>query len=88
MLCVASFFSQLLSLIPRPTLPQLVARHGAEKGAKGLTGWTNFTAMLFCQFVTRLKQNARYQVVDNWLLPQRSTIRADQVIRLFFKAIK
>jgi hypothetical protein len=50
MVRVASLFSQLLSLIPRPTFQQLVAKHGAEKGAKGLTCWAHFTAMLFCQF--------------------------------------
>ena len=44
----ASLFSQLLKLVPRTEFERLVRRHGAEKGAKGFTCWTQFVAMLFC----------------------------------------
>ena len=44
----ASLFSQLLRQVPRSEFDHLVRRHGAEKGAKGFTCWTQFVAMLFC----------------------------------------
>jgi len=44
----ASLFSQLLQQVPRLEFEQLVRKHGAEKGAKGFTCWTQFVAMLFC----------------------------------------
>ena len=44
----ASLFSQLLQQVPRGDFDQLVRQHGAEKGAKGFTCWTQLVAMLFC----------------------------------------
>jgi hypothetical protein len=49
MVRTASLFSQLLQLIPRKEFADLVAKHQAERHAKGFTCWTQFTAMLFCQ---------------------------------------
>ncbi|MFQ5510117.1 MAG: IS4 family transposase [Leptospirillia bacterium] len=42
-------FSQILKLIPRTEFEQLVRKTGAERAAKGLTSWSQFVAMLFCQ---------------------------------------
>ena len=44
----ASLFNQLLQQVPRGEFDRLVRKHGAEKGAKGFTCWTQFVAMLFC----------------------------------------
>jgi len=44
-----SIFSQLLRLFPRLEFEALVAKHGAEKHAKGFSCWTQFVAMAFCQ---------------------------------------
>jgi len=44
-----SMFSQLLKLIPRLEFERLVRECGAEYRAKGLSSWTQFVAMLFCQ---------------------------------------
>lgn len=44
-----SMFSQLLKLFPRIEFEQLVRETGAEYGAKGLSSWSQFVAMLFCQ---------------------------------------
>lgn len=44
----ASLFSQLLQQVPRDEFDKLLREHGAEKGAKGFTCWTQFVAMLFC----------------------------------------
>ena len=44
-----SMFSQLLKLIPRIEFERLVKESGAEYRAKGLTSWSQFVAMLFCQ---------------------------------------
>ncbi len=44
----ASLFSQLLQHFPRHEFDRLVRKHGAEKGAKGFSCWTQFVAMLFC----------------------------------------
>jgi len=49
MVRVASLFSQLLDHFPRTEFAALVKKHGAERGAKGFTCWTQFTSMLFCQ---------------------------------------
>lgn len=49
MVRTASLFSQLLYQIPRNEFAKLVAKHNAERHAKGFTCWTQFTAMLFCQ---------------------------------------
>lgn len=42
-------FSQILKLIPRTEFEQLVKKTGAERAAKGLSSWSQFVAMLFCQ---------------------------------------
>jgi len=44
-----SMFSQILKLIPRVEFEGLVRKTGAEHGAKGLSSWSQFVAMLFCQ---------------------------------------
>jgi hypothetical protein len=44
----ASLFSQLLNHFPRTEFQHLLRKHGAEKGAKGFTCWTQLVAMLFC----------------------------------------
>ncbi len=49
MIRTASLFSQLLHQVPRNEFAKLVAKHDAERNAKGFTCWTQFTAMLFCQ---------------------------------------
>jgi len=49
MVKVASLFSQLLHHVPRSQFAALVARHQAERSAKGFTCWTQFVAMMFCQ---------------------------------------
>ena len=48
MIKVASLFSQLLHHFPRTEFAQLVAKHQAERRAKGFTCWTQMVAMLFC----------------------------------------
>lgn len=49
MVRTASLFSQLLQQVPRSLFAELVAKHGAERHAKGFTCWTQFVSMLFCQ---------------------------------------
>jgi len=44
----AGLFSQLLNQISRVEFASLVAKHGAERGAKGFTCYMQLTAMLFC----------------------------------------
>ena len=44
-----SMFSQMLKLFPRTEFEQLVRQTGAEYRAKGLSSWSQFVAMLFCQ---------------------------------------
>lgn len=44
-----SMFSQILKLIPRLEFERLVRETGAERGAKGLSSWSQFVAMMFCQ---------------------------------------
>lgn len=44
-----SMFSQILKLIPRLEFECLVRETGAERGAKGLSCWGQFVAMMFCQ---------------------------------------
>lgn len=46
----ASLFSQLLEQIPRTEFAALVAKHRAERHARGFTCWEQLVAMLFCQF--------------------------------------
>jgi Transposase DDE domain/Domain of unknown function (DUF4372) len=45
-----SMFSQVLKLVPRIEFQQIVRETGAEYRAKGLSSWSQFVAMLFCQF--------------------------------------
>jgi hypothetical protein len=42
-------FSQILKLIPRTDFQGLVQQTGAEARSKGLSSWSQFVAMLFCQ---------------------------------------
>jgi hypothetical protein len=49
MVQVASLFNQLLQHFPRAEFAALVKKHGAERGAKGFTCWTQLVSMLFCQ---------------------------------------
>jgi len=44
----ASLFSQLLRHFRRLEFASLVKKHGAERGAKGFTCWTQWVAMTFC----------------------------------------
>jgi hypothetical protein len=48
MIKVASLFSQLVRHVSRLEFHQLVAKHEAERGAKGFACWTQFVAMMFC----------------------------------------
>jgi Domain of unknown function (DUF4372)/Transposase DDE domain len=45
----SSMFSQILKLIPRIEFERLVKETGAEYASKGLSSWSQFVAMLFCQ---------------------------------------
>lgn len=42
-------FSQILKLIPRTAFQRIVQQTGAEARSKGLSSWSQFVAMLFCQ---------------------------------------
>ena len=42
-------FSQLLKLIPRTDFQRLVKETNAEHATKGLSCWSQFVSMLFCQ---------------------------------------
>lgn len=42
-------FSQILKLIPRTDFQRMVQQTGAEYRSKGLSSWSQFVAMLFCQ---------------------------------------
>lgn len=44
-----SMFSQILKLIPRLEFERLVRETGAEYRSKGLSSWSQFVGMLFCQ---------------------------------------
>jgi len=46
---VCSIFSQVLQLIPRDKFEGAVAKHEAERHARGFSSWGQFVAMLFCQ---------------------------------------
>ncbi|HVO71958.1 MAG TPA: IS4 family transposase, partial [Aggregatilineaceae bacterium] len=45
-----SMFSQILKLIPRMDFERMVKQTNAEYAAKGLSSWSQFVAMMFCQF--------------------------------------
>jgi len=42
-------FSQILKVIPRADFQRIVQQTGAEYRSKGLSSWSQFVAMLFCQ---------------------------------------
>ena len=42
-------FSQILKLIPRTDFERIVTGTGAEYCSKGLSRWSQFVGMLFCQ---------------------------------------
>ena len=42
-------FSQILKLVPRTEFERMVKETGAEYRCKGLSSWSQFVAMLFCQ---------------------------------------
>jgi hypothetical protein len=42
-------FSQMLKLIPRTEFERIVKDTGAERRSKGVSSWSQFVAMLFCQ---------------------------------------
>ncbi len=44
-----SMFSQILKLIPRIEFERMVRETGSEYAAKGLSSWSQFVAMMFCQ---------------------------------------
>ena len=44
-----SLFSQILKLVPRTDFSKLVAKHNAERHARGASCWQQFVAMTFCQ---------------------------------------
>ncbi|NGZ97542.1 MAG: transposase [Nitrospira sp. WS110] len=44
-----SLFSQILKLIPRTDFERIVKETGAEYRSKGLSSWSQFVGMLFCQ---------------------------------------
>lgn len=44
-----SMFSQILKLIPRIEFERMVKETGSEYAAKGLSSWSQFVAMMFCQ---------------------------------------
>ena len=44
-----SMFSQILKLIPRIEFERIVRETGAEYRSKGLSSWSQFVGMLFCQ---------------------------------------
>ena len=49
MIASCSMFSQILKLIPRTDFERMVKETGAEYRSKGLSSWSQFVAMLFCQ---------------------------------------
>jgi hypothetical protein len=49
MIRCASLFSQLIAIFDRGRFHKLVAKHRAERHAKGFSCWDQFVAMLFCQ---------------------------------------
>ena len=49
MLGLSSIFSQIIRLVPRGLFDKAVGKHKAEKHAKGMTSWSQFIALMFCQ---------------------------------------
>jgi len=46
---VSSIFSQIMKFFPRSVFDAAVKQHDAEKHAKGMTCWSQFIALMFCQ---------------------------------------
>jgi hypothetical protein len=46
---VSSIFAQIMKFFPRSVFDAAVKQHGAEKHAKGMTCWSQFIALMFCQ---------------------------------------
>jgi hypothetical protein len=46
---VSSIFAQIMKFFPRTVFDAAVKQHGAEKHAKGMTCWSQFIALMFCQ---------------------------------------
>ena len=44
-----SMFSQILKLIPRIEFERMVKATGSEYASKGVSSWSQFVAMMFCQ---------------------------------------
>ena len=44
-----SMFSQILKLIPRIDFERMVKQTKSEYASKGLSSWSQFVAMMFCQ---------------------------------------
>jgi hypothetical protein len=80
----AGLFSQLLSQFPRGEFQRLVAKHQAERHAKGFTCFTQFVAMLFCQLAKAdsLREichglqscGGKLRHLGLWGVPARSTL--------------
>ena len=45
-----SMFSQILKLIPRIDFERMVKQTESEYASKGVSSWSQFVAMMFCQF--------------------------------------
>src|SRR5216110_3199496 len=77
-------FSQILKLIPRLEFEKLVRDTGAERAAKGLSSWSQFVAMMFCQLgraqsLREIEQGlasaeGRLQQLGVDVAPKRSTL--------------
>ena len=46
---VSSIFAQIMKFFPRSVFDAAVKQHDAEKHAKGMTCWSQFIALMFCQ---------------------------------------
>jgi len=44
-----SIFSQIIAVFNRNTFHRLIAKHNAQRYAKGFNSWDQFVAMMFCQ---------------------------------------
>lgn len=79
----ASIFTQILSFFNRGEFADIVRKHKAEKRAKGFCCWDQFVAIENdVYFVTRMKDNDVYAMLEEHRPPRNSTIISDQIIRL------
>lgn len=69
-----SMFSQLLKLISRTDCQRLVPHTGAEYRSKGLSSWSPFPALLFCQL--RRVHSLRRSKADGRAARESSSILA------------